>query len=86
MPGEEKARVFWHEKAYNPVKIVQADWSGKGNGYLLLQIENRYDFTSLKDVAITAAFDEHAPQQVKAAIPPHGKGTIRIPLKKRHGN
>ncbi len=77
----EKPEYFGMKKAYNPVKIVRADWSVKDKGYLLLHVENRYDFTSLKDVQIIAAFDDEAPQLVQADLPAHEKGVIKIPLK-----
>ncbi|WP_160714985.1 glycoside hydrolase family 2 TIM barrel-domain containing protein [Chitinophaga solisilvae] len=63
------------KKAYAPVKILQVQ---ETNDYLQLTIQNRYDFTSLKDVKITANG-----QLLHAAIPAGATGTLRIP-KKEH--
>lgn len=73
-----KPEYFGMKKAYSPIKIKQIIWPSAGKRYIELSVENRYDFISLKEVAITAVLNGVA-QLVKADIRPHSSGVIRIP-------
>lgn len=74
----KKPEYFGMKKAYTPVKIVGVDRSSQAKGFITLQIENRYDFTDLNTIKITARYDNGAPQPLVTAIPPHGKGILKI--------
>ena len=70
-PKPEYAGV---KKAYSPVKITGMR---ERNGYIELTIQNRYDFTSLKAVKISANG-----QLLSSSIPAGSTGTLRIPKEK----
>ena len=72
-----KPEYFGMKKAYSPIKIKHIDWPPAGKKYIELSVENRYDFTSLKDVNITAIVNGVS-QTVKADIAPRSSGSIRI--------
>lgn len=72
-----KPEYFGMKKAYSPIKIKHIDWPAAGKKYIELSVENRYDFTSLKDVNITAVINGVS-QTVKADIAPRSSGIIRI--------
>ncbi|WP_090392948.1 glycoside hydrolase family 2 TIM barrel-domain containing protein [Niabella drilacis] len=74
----KKPEYFGMKKAYTPVKVTGADRSSLVKGFIMLHIENRYDFTDLSNIKITATFDGGVPQPLTAAIPPHGKGALKI--------
>jgi len=70
---------YWGvKKAYSPIKIKSMSWPTAGKQYVELLVENRYDFTSLKNVAITAVLNG-VPQTVKASISARSSGIIKIP-------
>lgn len=68
------------KKAYSPVRVTGITWPEINRGYFEFIIENRYDFTDLKEVKIEAGIDGIL-QPVATAIPPHGKGVIKIPCR-----
>ena len=72
-----KPEYFGMKKAYSPIKIKRIDWPVEGKKYIELSVENRYDFTSLKDVNITATVNGIS-QTVNANITPRSTGVIRI--------
>jgi beta-galactosidase len=72
-----KPEYFGMKKAYSPIKIKRIDWPVEGKKYIELSVENRYDFTSLKDVNITATVNGIS-QTVKANIAPRSTSVIRI--------
>lgn len=70
---------YWGvKKAYSPIKVKGIKWPSADRKYIELAIENRYDFTSLKGVSITAVLNG-VPQNIKADIAPRSKGIIKIP-------
>jgi len=70
---------YWGvKKAYSPIKIESISWPTAGKQYFELLVENRYDFTSLKNVTITAIVNG-VPQTIKANILPRSSGIIKIP-------
>lgn len=69
-PKPEYAGV---KKAYSPIKITSVQ---ENNGYLELTIQNRYDFTSLKEVKIDANG-----QLLSSAIAAGNTGVLRVPKK-----
>jgi hypothetical protein len=75
----QKPEWWGMKKAYSPVRVLSADFSGKSMGYITLTVENRYDFTSLSEIRITAESNSMK-LPVEASVPPHGKGTIQIPV------
>ncbi|MGZ3810428.1 MAG: glycoside hydrolase family 2 TIM barrel-domain containing protein [Mucilaginibacter sp.] len=69
---------YWGvKKAYSPIKIKRISWPTAGKRYVELLVENRYDFTSLKNVAITAVLNG-VPQTITTNILPRSSGIIRI--------
>jgi beta-galactosidase len=72
-----KPEYFGMKKAYSPIKVKRIDWPIAGKKYIELSVENRYDFTSLKDVNIIAAVNGIS-QTIKASIAPRSTGVIRI--------
>ena len=73
-----KPEYWGMKKAYSPIHISKVIMPVAREGYLELTIENRYDFTSLKDVKILADINEGS-WIINSSIPPHGLGTIKIP-------
>ncbi|MDB5091498.1 MAG: beta-galactosidase, partial [Mucilaginibacter sp.] len=73
-----KPEYFGMKKAYSPIKIKHIEWPAAGKKYIELSVENRYDFTSLKEVNITAIVNGIS-QTVKADIAPRSSGIIKIP-------
>ncbi|WP_295712693.1 glycoside hydrolase family 2 TIM barrel-domain containing protein [Mucilaginibacter sp.] len=70
---------YWGvKKAYSPIKVTGIKWPSIGKKYMELTIENRYDFTSLKDINITAVINGIA-QNIKADIAPRSKGIVKFP-------
>ncbi|MGJ7033077.1 glycoside hydrolase family 2 TIM barrel-domain containing protein [Niabella hirudinis] len=78
----QKPEYFGMKKAYTPVKVTGIDMDNKTGRFITLHIENRYDFTSLKGIKITALFDDDAAQPLASMIPARGNGTLKIPVKK----
>ncbi|NKI27569.1 beta-galactosidase [Arenibacter sp. 6A1] len=72
-----KPEYFGVKKAYSPVKILNKNLSGKK---IQLQVENRYDFTSLQDITIIAEINGKE-YEIKSNIPPRKQGIITIPSK-----
>ncbi len=72
---------FWHvKKAYSPLRIdtacVPLPPAGKP---LRLEVENRHDFSDLKEVRFEWRLGKHS-GQVTSAAPPGGKAMLEIPL------
>lgn len=74
-----KPEYWGTKKAYSPMRVTNVSWPAAGQSNMIISLENRYDFTSLKDVKIVATVNGK-PQQLSSNIPPHGKGQISIPL------
>jgi beta-galactosidase len=72
-----KPEYFGVKKAYSPIKITNISWPTTGKPYIELVVENRYDFTSLKDIAVKAVLNG-VTQIVKSNILPRSRGVIRI--------
>ena len=75
----KKPEYFGVKKAYSPVVITNLEKPVIENNKLKLFVENRYDFTSLKEIKIICKVDGIA-QNIEADIPPHGAGVIYIPI------
>ena len=73
-----KPEYFGMKKAYSPIKIKHVRWPTAGKKYIELGVENRYDFTSLKEVNITAIINGVS-QTFKADLAPRSSGIIKIP-------
>ncbi|TQO39750.1 beta galactosidase small subunit [Arenibacter algicola] len=74
-----KPEYFGMKKAYSPIKVKN---SSLVNGRLQFVVENRYDFTSLKDVKIIAEVNGKE-IKIKSNIPPRQQGILTIPTKTR---
>ena len=72
-----KPEYIGMKKAYTPVRIVKKEYSEKEKG-MVAEVENRYDFTNLKDVRIEFG-NESSMQTVKADIVPGSKGKLVLP-------
>jgi hypothetical protein len=70
-----KPEYFGMKKAYSPIKVK---YSGLTNGRLQFMVENRYDFTSLKDIRIIAEVNGEE-IKIKSNIPPRQQGILSIP-------
>jgi beta-galactosidase len=75
----KKPEYFGVKKAYSPIVITNLDKPVVENNKLKLFVENRYDFTSLKEIKIICRVDG-VTQKIEANIPPHGAGVIDIPV------
>jgi beta-galactosidase len=71
--------LAWHvKKSHSPIQI--ADRAGVlVNGTLTLPIENRYEFTNLKDVRFRFVQGD-ASGDVVVDVPPRSKGSIAVPF------
>jgi beta-galactosidase len=74
-----KPEYFGMKKAYSPIKVKHINWPVAGKKYIELSVENRYDFTSLKEINITAIVNGVS-QTVKADVAPRSSGIIKIPV------
>ncbi|WP_051315736.1 glycoside hydrolase family 2 protein [Arenibacter certesii] len=72
-----KPEYFGMKKAYSPIKIKS---SSLNKGRLQFVIENRYDFTSLKDIKIIAEVNGKE-YNLESKIPPRQQGVLTIPTK-----
>lgn len=75
-----KPEYFGVKKAYSPIRILHASWPEKEGDPLVLRIENRYDFTNLREVKITAT-TAAGTNILQAVIASHATGEIRVPVK-----
>lgn len=76
-----KPEYFGVKKAYSPVRITHVNWLTLAKGYVELTVENRYDFTSLKEIKIEVKIDGIS-KIVASTIPARSKGILRIPCQK----
>ena len=80
--GWRRKKPEWHgtKQAFAPVKLLHAgEPRVVTGGTLVLQVQNRFNFTNLKDVKI--AWDTGSKKgTVTADIEPHAKGEIKIPV------
>lgn len=74
-----KPEYFGMKKAYSPVVITNLSHPVLEGSTLKLTLENRYDFTNLKDIKIACKVDERS-VPVTCVLPPHGLGEIHIPV------
>ncbi len=76
-----KKPEYWGiKKAYTPVRITGVDLSNAVKGFAVLHAENRFDFTSLKDVKIKVIYNNGNTAMITSDIAAHGKGDIQVPL------
>ncbi|WP_316837931.1 glycoside hydrolase family 2 protein [Pedobacter nutrimenti] len=73
-----KPEYFGMKKAYSPIKVKHINWPSAGKKYIELSVENRYDFTSLNEISITAIINGVS-RTVKSGIAPRSSGNIKIP-------
>nr|WP_199077483.1 glycoside hydrolase family 2 TIM barrel-domain containing protein [Pedobacter sp. ASV19] len=73
-----KPEYFGMKKAYSPIKVKHINWPSAGKKYIELNVENRYDFSSLNEINITAIINGVS-RTVKSGIAPRSSGTIKIP-------
>ena len=65
------------KKAYAPVRILKGEYAEKEKG-IIVEVENRYDFTNLRDIRIEFG-NESSMKVVKADIAPRSKGELLLP-------
>ncbi|MBB6501958.1 glycoside hydrolase family 2 protein [Pedobacter cryoconitis] len=76
-----KPEYWGMKKAYSPVVLKNKDKLMLTDRQLRLEIENRYDFISLKDIVIDCKVDG-VKLKVGTAINPHSSGYLTIPVDK----
>ncbi len=74
-----KPEYFGMKKAYSPVKVLNVS---EAEGKLLLQVENRYDFTAISDLKIEA-FVNGKQVAIKGNVDARKKGTLQILTKEK---
>ena len=74
-----KPEFYEMQRSYAPVVIKNIRHPVYKNGKMILQVENRYDFTNLSSVKITYKAG-HDSGTIKADIPPHLEGDMDIPV------
>ena len=74
-----KPEYFGMKKAYSPVVITNLSHPVLEGSTLKLTVENRYDFTNLKDIKILCRVDER-PVPLTCDLKPHGLGELIIPV------
>jgi beta-galactosidase len=77
-----KPEYYGVKKAYSPVRITNVNWGTLTKGFVELSVENRYDFTSFKEVRIEVKTNGIS-KLISSAIPARGEGIIRIPVDKK---
>ncbi len=77
-----KPEYWGMKKAYAPVVVQNLNERKIQNNNLILEVENRYDFISLKDVSI-AYKTNNDEGEVKSFIGPHKSGLLKIPVNKQ---
>ncbi|WP_316848515.1 glycoside hydrolase family 2 TIM barrel-domain containing protein [Pedobacter psychrodurus] len=75
-----KPEYWGMKKAYAPVVIKNVFQPSVKNGKLVLEIENRHDFISLKEVEINVKVDG-VPIRLTSAIKAHGEGVLLVSVK-----
>jgi len=70
---------YWHvKKSYTPVRVMNRKVPLKfSGGVLTIPVENRYDFTDLKELKVAWTIGDES-GRATAAIPPRGRGTIEV--------
>ncbi|KIA94416.1 beta-galactosidase [Flavobacterium sp. KMS] len=76
-----KPEYYGVKKAYSPVRITNVNWATLSKGYVELKMENRYDFTSFKELKIEVKTNGIS-KLISSAIPARGEGILRIPVDK----
>ena len=74
-----KPEYFGMKKAYSPIKVKSVK---QIKGKLLVEVENRYDFSSLSKVKIVARINGKN-TTVKSNIYPRETGVLKIPFKEK---
>ncbi len=78
----EKPEYFAMKKAYAPVIVKNINSPEWQDGPIILQVENRYDFTNLSALTIICRTGNNS-FRVIASVPTHHAGVITIPLPKK---
>ncbi|KYP16340.1 glycoside hydrolase family 2 TIM barrel-domain containing protein [Flavihumibacter sp. CACIAM 22H1] len=71
----KKPEYWGMKKAYSPLRIEAPNWSTVSAGTLQLKLENRFDFTSLKNCRVELWLDEQQ-QLIQPDIAPGAKGLL----------
>ena len=74
-----KPEYFGMKKAYSPIKVRSVT---QVQGKLLIELENRYDFTSLSDIKIDAEINGRK-VTLHSKIPHRETGIIEVPIKEK---
>lgn len=77
-----KPEYYGMKKAYSPIRIMNVNWGTVTKGFVELSVENRFDFTSLKEIKIEVKANGGS-KFISSAIPARGEGIIRVPLDKK---
>ena len=76
----KKPEYWGMKKAYTPVRIKTPDWTTASSGTIQLDMENRFDFTSLQNCRIEVLLDDEV-QVIQPDIAPGAKGSIALTVK-----
>jgi len=74
-----KPEYYGMKKAYSPVVVTHIQYPSSNKEVLSLFVENRYDFTNLKDTRINYTING-VDKSITTNIPAHGSGVIEIPV------
>jgi hypothetical protein len=74
----EKPEYWWMKRAYAPVRVLTTSLVAQAAGAaLLVDLENRHDFTDLREVGIRwTTGDARGPAE--ALVAPHARGTLTL--------
>lgn len=75
----EKPEFYGMRKAYAPVVVTNVQAPTMKGKELLLNVENRFDFTTLTTANIQCRIDGQ-PTKITANIAPHGAGVLHLPV------
>lgn len=77
-----KPEYYGMKKAYSPIRITKVNWGTLAKGFVELNVENRYDFTSFSEVKIEVKTSTGS-KLISSVIPARGEGIIKVPLDKK---
>jgi beta-galactosidase len=75
----QKPEWLGMKNAYTPFRVFKSDVAP--DRPIVLTVQNRFNFTNLRDARITWATSGGGRGTVKASLEPHGKGTVTVPVK-----
>jgi beta-galactosidase len=77
-----KPEYYGMKKAYSPIRITNVNWGTAAKGFVELSVENRYDFTSFREIKIEVKTNAGS-KLISSVIPARGEGIIRVPVDKK---